>query len=204
MDLKPPPGRTPEIWIAAHGPRMLRLTGRYGDGWLPIVGSVTSPEDYRSKLAQIHALAKDAGRDPEAITPALFAYIAVAPTERKVRALLNSRFLRYFGLLIPADRWREVGAEHPFGAQCRGFVDVVPERYDRATLEDAIAAVPPEVIRNGVLVGTPEQVTARLRQFGDAGLRHVVLAPLSAFITVRDFAYAGWAIRRIAGSLRTG
>ena len=115
-----------------------------------------------------------------------------------MRALLNSRFLRYFALLIPADRWREVAAEHPFGAQCGGFVDIVPERYDRATLEDAIVAVPPEVIRNGVLVGTPEQVTARLREFGDAGLRHVVLAPLSAFITVRDFAYAGWAIRRIA------
>ena len=204
MDLEPPPGRTPEIWIAAHGLRMLQLAGRYGDGWLPIIGSVTSPEDYRSKLAQIHAAANDAGRDPEAITPALFAYIAVAPTERRVRALLSSRFLRYFALLIPAARWREVGAEHPFGAQCGGFVDVVPERYDRATLEDAIAAVPPEVIRNGVLVGTPEQVTARLRQFGDAGLRHVVLAPLSAFITVRDFAYAGWAIRRIARSLRTG
>jgi ABC-type multidrug transport system ATPase subunit len=37
---------------------------------------------------------------------------------------------------------REVGAEHPFGAQCRGFVDILPERYDRATLEDAIVAVP--------------------------------------------------------------
>jgi hypothetical protein len=91
-----------------------------------------------------------------------------------------------------------VGAEHPFGAECRGFVDIVPERYDRATLEDAIAAVPPEVIGTGVIVGTPEQVTARLLQFGDAGLRHVVLGPLSAFITVRDLVYAGW---RSEGSL---
>ena len=204
MDLEPPPGRTPETWIAAHGPRMLQLTGRYADGWLPIIGSVTSPEDYRSKLAQIHAAAKDAGRDPQAITPALFAPIAVAPNERTVRALLNSRFLRYFALLIPADRWREVGAEHPFGAQWRGFVDIVPERYDRATLEDAIAAVPPEVIGTGVIVGTPEQVIARLRQFGDAGLRHVVLGPLSTFIRVRDFVYSGWAVQRIARSLRKG
>ena len=204
MDLQPPPGRTPEIWVAAHGPRMLALTGRYGDGWAPATGAVTSPEDYRSKLAQIHAAAKDAGRDPEAITPALFAYIGVAPTERKVVALLNSRLLRYFALLLPADRWREVGMEHPFGAQCRGAVDIVPETYDRATLENAIAAVPPEVIRNGFLIGTPDQVIARLQQFGDAGLRHVVLAPLSAAITVRDAVYAGWAVRRIARSLRTG
>ena len=204
MDLQPPPGRTPEIWVAAHGPRMLALTGRYGDGWAPATGAVTSPEDCRSKLAQIHAAAKDAGRDPEAITPALFAYIGVAPTERKVVALLNSRLLRYFALLLPADRWREVGMEHPFGAQCRGAVDIVPETYDRATLENAIAAVPPEVIRNGFLIGTPDQVIARLQQFGDAGLRHVVLAPLSAAITVRDAVYAGWAVRRIARSLRTG
>ena len=204
MDLQPPPGRTPEIWIGAHGPRMLGLTGQYGDGWLPNMSGVSSPEDYGSKLAQIHAAATDAGRDPEAIAPALYAYIAVAPTDRKIRALLNSRLLRYWTLLLPADRWREMGAEHPFGPQCRGFVDIVPETYDRATLEDAIRAVPPEVIRNAFLVGTPEQVTARLRQFGDVGLRHAVLVPLSAFITVRDFVYAGWAVARITRSLRTG
>ncbi len=98
--------------------------------------------------------------------------------------------LRYLGLLLPADRWREVGTEHPFGAQCRGFVDIVPETYDRPTLRAAIAVVPPEVIRNGFLVGTPEQVT--------------VLVPLSAFITVRDFVYAAWAVARITRSLRTG
>ncbi len=163
MDLEPPPGRTPQIWIAAHGPRTLALTGRYGDGWAPATGAVSSPEDYRSKLAQIHDAARDAGRDPEAITPALFAYMAIAPTERKIGALLKSRLLRYYALLLlSADRRREVGADHPFGAQCRGVVDIVPENYDRATLEDAIAAVPAEVIRNGFVVGTPEQVIARL------------------------------------------
>jgi phthiodiolone/phenolphthiodiolone dimycocerosates ketoreductase len=33
FDLKPPPGRKPKIWVGALGPRMLELTGRYGDGW---------------------------------------------------------------------------------------------------------------------------------------------------------------------------
>jgi hypothetical protein len=36
-------------------------------------------------------------------------------------------------------------------------------------LEDAIATVPPEVIGTGFIVGTPEQVTARLREFGTRG-----------------------------------
>jgi phthiodiolone/phenolphthiodiolone dimycocerosates ketoreductase len=46
MDLGLPPDRTPEIWVAAHGPRMLRLTGRYGDGWyraIPMTPTSTPP-----------------------------------------------------------------------------------------------------------------------------------------------------------------
>jgi len=35
MDLRPKRGNEPQIWVAAHGPRMLRLTGEYADGWYP-------------------------------------------------------------------------------------------------------------------------------------------------------------------------
>ena len=35
MGLDPYGDRHPEIWLAAHGPRMLSLTGQYADGWLP-------------------------------------------------------------------------------------------------------------------------------------------------------------------------
>lgn len=35
FDLPPYRGKWPEIWIAAHGPRMLRATGRYADAWFP-------------------------------------------------------------------------------------------------------------------------------------------------------------------------
>ena len=35
FDLPPYREKWPEIWIAAHGPRMLRATGRYADAWFP-------------------------------------------------------------------------------------------------------------------------------------------------------------------------
>ena len=38
FDLPPYRGKWPEIWIAAHGPRMLRATGRYADAWFPAAG----------------------------------------------------------------------------------------------------------------------------------------------------------------------
>ena len=37
FDLPPYRGKWPEIWIAAHGPRMLRATGRYADAWFPVL-----------------------------------------------------------------------------------------------------------------------------------------------------------------------
>ncbi len=30
-------GRQPRVWIASHAPRMLGLTGRFGDGWVPAI-----------------------------------------------------------------------------------------------------------------------------------------------------------------------
>jgi probable F420-dependent oxidoreductase len=59
------------LWVGAYGPRMLRLTGRLGDGWLPSVGGSYLPED---EVAERHALideaARRAGRDPGAIVRA--------------------------------------------------------------------------------------------------------------------------------------
>src|SRR5919204_5809658 len=34
----PAPAHRIGLWVGAYGPRMLRLTGRRGDGWLPSVG----------------------------------------------------------------------------------------------------------------------------------------------------------------------
>ena len=33
--LPPYRGNWPEIWVAAHGPRTMRIAGRYADGWFP-------------------------------------------------------------------------------------------------------------------------------------------------------------------------
>src|ERR671919_1066090 len=61
---KPGPAPTHPIglWIGAYGPRMLRLTGRLGDGWLPSMGEhYLSPEDVPPMQASIDEAAKRAG-----------------------------------------------------------------------------------------------------------------------------------------------
>jgi alkanesulfonate monooxygenase SsuD/methylene tetrahydromethanopterin reductase-like flavin-dependent oxidoreductase (luciferase family) len=66
--LPPVKGRWPQIWIASHGPRMLRATGRYADGWFPV--SFFSPERYAEGLQQVQAAADNANRDPHSIIAA--------------------------------------------------------------------------------------------------------------------------------------
>ncbi len=201
MDLKAPEGKIPEIWVAAHGPRMLRLTGQHGDGWYPTM--ITTPAEYESKLALIHAAAQEAARDPETITPALHRLAVIGSTEQETQAMLETRAIRAFGLVAPAEIWHKIGREHPLGERFRGDVDFIPERYDRKTMAAAIAAVPLELIQEGPLLwGTPEQVTRKLREFGDAGLRHVVIAPVSGLVSQRAALYslrALYEIKRLLG-----
>src|ERR1700757_1653681 len=62
FDLPPYRGKWPEIWIAAHGPRMLRATGRYAAAWFP--AATMRPKDYAGGLEVVQTAASNAGRDP--------------------------------------------------------------------------------------------------------------------------------------------
>lgn len=64
----------PPIWLGGATPAALARTGRRYDGWLPYP---PDPADYASGLRDIHHAAAEAGRSPDAITPALFVSVRV-------------------------------------------------------------------------------------------------------------------------------
>ncbi|TME45305.1 MAG: LLM class flavin-dependent oxidoreductase [Chloroflexi bacterium] len=76
LGLEPTTQGPPEIWLAAHGPRMLDITGRYADGWLP---EFLPLDDYRSRLKRIHQARQDAGRSADPFTPAMYVVEGVPP-----------------------------------------------------------------------------------------------------------------------------
>jgi alkanesulfonate monooxygenase SsuD/methylene tetrahydromethanopterin reductase-like flavin-dependent oxidoreductase (luciferase family) len=68
----PAPAHPIGIWVGAYGPRMLRLTGRLGDGWLPSLGRrFISAEDAPRMHAAVDEGAQAAGRDPAEIERAV-------------------------------------------------------------------------------------------------------------------------------------
>ncbi len=183
MDLTSPPGRTPQIWVAAHGPRMLRLTGTYGDGWYPTLPY--TPASYAASLATVRDAAVEAGRDPHQIIPAWQPFTVLGRSDSEVDQILDSPLIRYLALLAPADLWTQNDSVHPLGERFRGYIDMVPENYTRAELESAMKRVPVGVVRDMILAGTPDDVYRELRAMVEAGLRHIVMAAVSALHSKR-------------------
>jgi alkanesulfonate monooxygenase SsuD/methylene tetrahydromethanopterin reductase-like flavin-dependent oxidoreductase (luciferase family) len=68
----PPPAHRIGIWVGAYGPRMLRLTGRLGDGWLPSIGgSYLAVDDALRMQGVVDEAARAAGREPGAVERAV-------------------------------------------------------------------------------------------------------------------------------------
>jgi alkanesulfonate monooxygenase SsuD/methylene tetrahydromethanopterin reductase-like flavin-dependent oxidoreductase (luciferase family) len=62
----PRPAHSMSIWLGAYGPRMLALTGRRADGWVPSLG-YAPPERLPEMQQRIDAAAREAGRKPQDI-----------------------------------------------------------------------------------------------------------------------------------------
>ncbi|WP_433005944.1 LLM class flavin-dependent oxidoreductase [Kribbella sp. CA-294648] len=62
----PAPAHDVQIWLGAYKPRMLALTGRLADGWLPSSGYLP-PEDLPALNKLIDEAAVEAGREPSAV-----------------------------------------------------------------------------------------------------------------------------------------
>lgn len=202
MDLKPPPARVPQIWVAAHGPRMLELTGRFGDGWYPTFPM--QPEEFAAKLATVHESALRAGRDPAAIVAGMQIFLMIAPTRNEAREMLKSRAARFVALLASDEVWQKAGFRHPLGEGFQGMIDFVPESYSRQDLDEAIAAVPVELLERTGIWGTPYEALAQLRALGEAGLQHAVLVPASALVSKASASFTLRSIPGLTGRLRSG
>lgn len=178
FDLPPYRGKWPEIWIAAHGPRMLRATGRYGDAWFPAFPH--RPEDYGQRLEIVRSAASDAGRDPMAILPAVEFLVVTGPSRAAVDDALGSPVLEALSLTASDEVFARHGASHPLGEGFSGSQDLVPHAFDEKTALSYAAQVPPPVMREVFLSGSPDDVIDQAAQWRDHGARYIVVADVSS------------------------
>ena len=68
-DPKPVQRAGPPIFLGGHVPKALERVARTYDGWCPLA---FDPEDYKTKVASIRTMAKEFGRDPDALQMSAF------------------------------------------------------------------------------------------------------------------------------------
>ena len=113
----------PPIWVGSRVRAGMQRTARHFDGWFP-----TGPDaaGYGEQIAEVRALATEAGRDPQAIAAAVYLTLRIdedaAAAERHVDGFLES----YYG--VAAQKLRRfqacfAGPEAAAAEWLQGFVD---------------------------------------------------------------------------------
>jgi phthiodiolone/phenolphthiodiolone dimycocerosates ketoreductase len=177
FDLWPYRGKWPEIWIASHGPRMLRATGRYADAWFP--AAVFSPADYARGLEAVRAAASDAGRNPQSIAAATYFFVITGRNRQDIDDALESTAMKTFALNVPAELWKRHGVSHPLGDDFTGSQDIIPQVFDEEAVLKYTSDVPLSLLKDACLQGTHDEIVDQLADWRDHGLSYPVLLNLS-------------------------
>jgi len=159
------------IYMAAGGKRTLAMTGKYGDGWLPIG---YTPELFADHAKLIKASMKENGREGDDFQFALDidvyfsddAEVSWAKMKQAVKvSLFKPEILRVHGIKeIEGFDFRKYFTEYSMSNQ-EWIVK----------MREAAKNIPDPVARSSIALGTPDDVIPVFERFIRAGVNHFVV-----------------------------
>jgi phthiodiolone/phenolphthiodiolone dimycocerosates ketoreductase len=155
------------IYVASYGPKMIEITARLADGWIP---ESHTPKTYKKNLQKIFAHMRKAGRKPEDFEPCLaVVYYPFEPNEEAYKRILNQAKL--YLALYPDIQWSAgFGANHP-GLRTHQLL-LKPKLLDKLSKK-----VPNELADSTLVYGEIENCIDRIARFMEAGCRHIIFEP---------------------------
>jgi F420-dependent oxidoreductase-like protein len=162
------------LYIAAIGPRNTALTAEIADGWLPIMLSPEHMAQFRPALEEGFARA---GRDGAGFDVAPTVTVRIDDDLDAARDVMRG----YIGLYVGGMGSREKNFYNRLVASY-GFEDAareVQDLYLEGRREDAMAALPGELIDAVALCGPADRVRDRLQAYSDAGVGTLILSPMA-------------------------
>ncbi|GGR16230.1 MULTISPECIES: LLM class F420-dependent oxidoreductase [Agromyces] len=181
------------ITVAALGPKSVEQTAEIADGWLPMF---FHPE--RAGAVWGDALAAGTARRPAGLAPLdVFASPALAITERPedVLPLVKPQLALYVGGMGARGKnfYNDLVASYGFAEEAAR----IQELYLAGRKEEAVAAVPDELVRAISLIGPASYVAERVAAFAEAGVTTLTVTPLARSSAERVALMAGF--RRLVG-----
>ena len=155
------------MWMAAYGPKALRLVGEQADGFIL---QTADPDIARWTFGAVRSAALDAGRDPDSITMCV-----AAPAYVGTDLAHEREQLRWFGGMVGnhvADLVARYGTDGPVP---RALTDYIEGRsgYDYSHHGQAgnpsAEFVPDEIVDRFCVLGPASAHIARLRELAEIG-----------------------------------
>ena len=169
LSMKPSAKPSPPIYIGAMGPKMRKLVGEIGDGWVPIT---YTPESYQKDLTRIKEVASSSGRNPSAIDHALTIYTIALKDRKRAEKIAAER--GRLELVARPELLPELGhadlADYNFTWAKRSGPLVQSERE-----KELMNAIPADEATRVTISGTPDDAIEKIETFVDAGVQLFIL-----------------------------
>jgi len=181
------------ITVAALGPKSVEQTAEIAEGWLPMF---FHPE--RAAAVWGDALAAGAAKRQADLAPLdVFASPALAITDRPeaVFPLVKPQLALYVGGMGARGKnfYNDLIASYGFEAEAA----LVQDLYLEGRRDEAVAAVPDELVRAISLIGPASYVAERVAAFREAGVTTLAVTPLARDSAERVALMSGF--RRLVG-----
>jgi alkanesulfonate monooxygenase SsuD/methylene tetrahydromethanopterin reductase-like flavin-dependent oxidoreductase (luciferase family) len=174
------------IYLAALGPRNLVLAGEKADGWLAMF---FSPEHAQDQLRLVADGRRRAGADLRGFDVAATVATVVGEDVAACADALRAFCALYLGGMGNRKRnfYREVAARLGFGDEA----ERVQELYLSGDRAAAAASVPIEFIDLTCLIGPPDRISRRMRDYAQAGVTTLNIKPFGRTLAERRSVLAG-------------
>ena len=162
------------IYIGAIGRKSVEFAAEVADGWIPIFFSV---DEWESAWGEhIEAGLKQGGRSREdfAVSPSV--QVAIDGDLDAARGIVKAGLLLYLGGMGSKKTNFYVDLTHRFGFG--DAADEVQSLYLDGKREEAYAAIPDELVDATAMIGTEDEVAARVKRFSDAGVDRMIVSPM--------------------------
>jgi F420-dependent oxidoreductase-like protein len=168
------------IYLAAIGPKNTALAAEIADGWLPTMFAPDHIEVFRPSLEEG---AKRAGRSVDDIDIAPMTSVAIEDDPDAARDLMRPFLALYIGGMGSRKKnfYNELVTRYGYGDDARKVQDLyLDKKYD-----EAMAALPADLIDKITLCGTKEAIAERLAVYRDAGVGTLLVTPVAASVDDR-------------------
>jgi F420-dependent oxidoreductase-like protein len=168
------------IYIAAIGPKNTALTAEIADGWLP---TIFSPEHIDTFKPSLEEGAARAGKDLKNFDIAPMVSAAIDDDRDRARDLMRPFLALYIGGMGSRDKnfYTQLVTRYGWGDDAKKIQDLYLDKKH----EQAMAAIPAELIDSVALCGPKDVVKDRLEAYRAAGVGTLMVSPVAESVEER-------------------